>query len=68
MLRLENTPLLAEQPGYAGDTIKAKPLDDGTYVFVRIVERAPVRHCWRVIPPGFDGSPWHEALRGWRLV
>src|SRR5689334_6224119 len=44
LFRLEQTPLAAVEPMYRGDIIETEPLADGTDRYVRIVERAPMRH------------------------
>ena len=59
--RLEDTPLLAAHAAHAGDVIEADPLPDGTLRFVRVVERAPMRHYSWVLPRGWADSPDRDA-------
>ena len=60
--RLLDTPLLSSEAVNAGDVIEAELLPDGTYRFLRIVERAPMRHYSWVVPQGWSESPGREAF------
>ena len=59
--RLESTPLLAIEPVYAGDVIEAAQTTDGTLQFVRVVERASMRHYAWVVPKAWVSSAGRAA-------
>jgi hypothetical protein len=59
--RLEHTPLLSSEPVYTGDVIEAEHLPDGIHQFLRVVERAPMRHYAWVVPRGWHDSPDRAA-------
>ena len=59
--RLEDTPLLATEPVYAGDVVEAEPRPDGTYRFSRVAEAAPMRHFSWVVARAFTESPDFRA-------
>ena len=59
--RLEDTPLLAPEPVYAGDVVEADPRPDGTYRFRRVADAAPMRHYSWVVARAFTESPAFRA-------
>ena len=60
-LRLEETPLLGSEPIHAGDIVEVDRLPDGTYQFLRVIDRAPMRHYAWVVPEGWHDSPDRDA-------
>jgi hypothetical protein len=61
-IRLQDTPLLAPEPVYSGDIIEAEQLPDGTYRYLRVLERAPMRHYSWLVPRSFVESPAYRAF------
>lgn len=59
--RLQDTPAFATDPVFAGDVIEAAPLADGTHRFIRVLERAPLRHYSWVLPRGWSDSPVRDV-------
>jgi hypothetical protein len=82
--RLEQTPVWNPDPVvYLGDAIELELLPDGTHRFVRVVERAPLRHYDWVVSQFFvesleyaqfgkaveaAGGAWEGIMEGWLLV
>ena len=63
--RLEDTPIWAnreDDPLHAGDVIEARQLPDGARLFVRVVERSPMRHYSWVVPRIFVESPEYRRF------
>jgi hypothetical protein len=58
--RLQDTPLSATEPVFAGDVIEVASRPDGTFGFVRVFERAPLRHYSWVVPRGWAASVAHR--------
>jgi len=59
--RLNDTPLLATEPVFAGDVIEAVVQADGTSRFVRVLEYAPLRHYSWVVPRNWVESAARDA-------
>ena len=83
--RLRETPVTGpeEEELYLGDVIEVELRPDGTYYFVRVVERAPMRHYSWIVPEFFVKSPqygeygaaveaaggaWEGLMNCWLLV
>ena len=61
--RLQESPLSATTPVYAGDLIEVEPRSDGSYRFARIVDAAPMRHHSWVVPWGwFESADAHAFM------
>jgi len=58
--RLQDTPLSASEPVFAGDVIEIAARPDGRCRFVQVVERAPLRHYAWVVPRGWTESLEHR--------
>jgi hypothetical protein len=62
--RLKDTPVLATEPVFAGDVIEVAPESDGTCRFLRVLDRAPLRHHSWVVPRGWAESVARRAYLG----
>lgn len=65
LFRLEHTPIWAnreDNPLYLGDVVELAPQSDGTYEFVRVAERAPLRHLDWVVPRRFVESEEYQRF------
>ncbi len=60
--RLLDTPFSASESVYSGDIVEAGPLPDGTYRFLRVFERAPMRHYSWMVPRSFVQSSAYSSF------